>query len=34
MAALLTNKKHLLNKSNSVIHPIKGYLKPRAAVFR
>lgn len=34
MAALLANKKQLLNKSKSVTHPTKGYLKPRAAIFR
>ncbi|WP_155733293.1 hypothetical protein [Eikenella corrodens] len=31
---LLANKKHFLNKSKSVIHPTKGYLKPIASVFR
>lgn len=31
---LLDNKKQLLNKSKSIIHLLKGYLNPIAAVFR
>ena len=31
---LLANKKHFLNKSKSVIHPIKGYLKPNRRGFQ
>ena len=34
MATLLTNKKQLLNKSKSIIHPLKGYLKPRRRCFQ
>ena len=34
MVTLLTDKKQLLNKSKSIIHPLKGYLKPRVAIFR
>lgn len=34
MATLLTDKKQLLNKRKSIIHLLKGYLKPITSVFR
>ena len=34
MATLLTDKKQLLNKSKSVIHSIKGYLKTHRRCFQ
>ena len=34
MAALLANKKQLLNKSKSIIHLLKGYLKPNRRCFQ